>query len=133
MGYNVRRVWAALADGFAERMQVYGLRPADYPVLSLIAHNPGITSRQLAATLRVQPSNMVGIVDAFERRGLIAKHRQAMDRRALGLHATVAGRRLLRDAARTARQVEAEVASALSPEENQLLLALLQRVAPRDA
>jgi hypothetical protein len=32
-------------------MAPYGLRPVDFSVLSLITHNPGITSRQLCTTL----------------------------------------------------------------------------------
>ena len=43
-------------------MSVYGLRPVDFSVLSLITHNPGITSRQLCATLGILPPNLVKLV-----------------------------------------------------------------------
>ncbi len=55
MGYNARRVWLSLVGRFGERMGAYGLKPVDFSVLSLITHNPGITSRQLCDHLHILP------------------------------------------------------------------------------
>ena len=46
IGYNARRAALSVIGLFLQRMAVYGLRPVDFSVLSLITHNPGITSRQ---------------------------------------------------------------------------------------
>ena len=51
VGYNARRAALAVISRFMEEMAVYELRPVDFSVLSLITHNPGITSRQLCSTL----------------------------------------------------------------------------------
>ena len=51
LGYNARRTALVLIEPFLERMAVYDVRPVDFSVLSLITHNPGITSRQLCSTL----------------------------------------------------------------------------------
>ena len=71
IGYNARRAALAVIDVFLERMAPYGLRPVDFSVLSLVAHNPGITSRQLCATLGILPPNLVGMVNAMEQRELL--------------------------------------------------------------
>ena len=69
VGYNTRRAALSIIAVFMERMAVYDLKVVDFSVLSLVAHNPGITSRQLCATLSVLPPNMVGLIAALERRG----------------------------------------------------------------
>ena len=71
IGYNARRAALAVIGLFLQRMAVYGLKPVDFSVLSLITHNPGITSRQLCTALNILPPNLVGMINALARRGLI--------------------------------------------------------------
>jgi DNA-binding MarR family transcriptional regulator len=128
IGYNARRAALAVIEVFLRRMAVYGLRPVDFSVLSLITHNPGITSRQLCTTLGILPPNLVGMVNALEKRGLIERQPHPRDGRAMGLHLTPAGQKLMRDAEKTAAQLEAEAAAKLSPAEVKTLIRLLQKV-----
>ncbi|TWO72554.1 MarR family transcriptional regulator [Caenimonas sedimenti] len=128
LGYNARRASLAVIEVFLERMAPYGLKPVDFSVLSLVAHNPGITSRQLCAALGILPPNLVGMVNQFEKRELIERQPHPHDGRAMGLHLTSAGQKLIRDAERTAAQLEAEVAGRLTPAEQRTLLRLLRKV-----
>ena len=128
LGYNARRASLAVIEVFLQRMAPYQLRPVDFSVLSLIAHNPGITSRQLCATLGILPPNLVGMVGALEKRELIMRKPHPRDGRAMGLHLTPAGQKLVRDAEKTASQLEAEVAARLTPAEQRTLLKLLKKV-----
>jgi DNA-binding MarR family transcriptional regulator len=128
LGYNARRASLAVIEVFLARMEPYGLRPVDFSVLSLITHNPGITSRQLCNTLGILPPNLVGMVSAFEKRGLIVRKPHPHDGRAMGLHLTPAGQKLMREAEPMAAKLEAEVASRLSPGEQRTLLRLLKKV-----
>ena len=128
IGYNARRAALAVIDVFMERMTPYQLRPVDFSVLSLVAHNPGITSRQLCATLGILPPNLVGMVNALEKRGLLARKPHPRDGRAMGLHLTPAGQQLMRDAEKTAATLETEAAARLTPSELQTLLRLLKKV-----
>lgn len=128
IGYNARRAALAVIDVFMERMKVYHLRPVDFSVLSLIMHNPGITSRQLCTTLGILPPNLVGMINSLEKRKIIMRKPHPHDGRALGLHVTPAGQKLMRDAERTAMQLEAEVASRLTPGESKTLIRLLKKV-----
>jgi DNA-binding MarR family transcriptional regulator len=128
IGYNARRAALAVIEVFLDRMAVYGLRPVDFSVLSLITHNPGITSRQLCTTLGILPPNLVGMINAFEKRQLVNRKPHPRDGRAMGLHLTPAGQKLMRDAERTAAQLEAEVAGRLTPSEAKTLIRLLKKI-----
>jgi DNA-binding MarR family transcriptional regulator len=128
IGYNARRAALAVIGLFLQRMAVYGLKPVDFSVLSLITHNPGITSRQLCTALNILPPNLVGMINALARRGLIERLPHPRDRRAMGLHLTDAGRQVMAEAENTASGLEAEATGRLSPAERQTLILLLRKV-----
>lgn len=128
VGYNARRASLAVIEVFMERMAVYRLKVVDFSVLSLVAHNPGVTSRQLCATLNVLPPNLVGIVAALERRGLIERTPHPSDGRAMGLHLTPAGVDLTAQAEVTAAELEVDATARLTTAERKTLIRLLQKV-----
>jgi len=128
LGYKLRRATLAVLAGFHERMAVFGLRPVEFSLLTLIHHNPGITARQLCATLGIAPPNLVGPINAFEQRQLIRRETQASDRRALGLHLTPVGLKLMRQAEVAAIESEAAAGSALTARELNTLMALLHKL-----
>ena len=128
IGYNARRAAIAVIDVFMARMAVYDLRPVDFSVLSLITHNPGITSRQLCTALGILPPNLVGMINVLEQRALITRKPHPRDGRAVGLHLSAAGQKFVRDAERTALELEAEVAARLTPSEARTLIRLLKKI-----
>jgi DNA-binding MarR family transcriptional regulator len=128
IGYNARRAALAVIGVFMERMAVYELRPVDFSVLSLITHNPGITSRQLCTALGILPPNLVGMVNALEKRGIVVRQPHPRDGRAMGLHLTPAGQKLMREAEKTAAQLETEAATRLSAAEVKTLIRLLRKI-----
>ncbi len=128
MGYNTRRASLAILERFMRDMAVYDLRPVSFSVLSLIAHNPGITSRQLCTALGLLPPNLVGMVNALQKRELIERRPHASDRRAVCLHASAKGQKLLVRAEQTATRLEAEATAKLTPGESRTLLRLLRKI-----
>jgi DNA-binding MarR family transcriptional regulator len=128
LGYNARRAALTVIEVFLEAMAPYELRPVDFSVLSLVAHNPGITSRQLCTTLGILPPNLVGLVNGLEKRELVARQPHPRDGRAMALHLTAAGEKLVRDAEKTAAELEAGVAARLTPAELKTLIQLLQKI-----
>lgn len=128
LGYNARRAALAVIEVFMVRMAPYGLRPVDFSVLSVITHNPGITSRQLCNALGILPPNLVAMVNALEKRELIVRKPHPRDGRAMGLHLTASGKKLVREAEVTAASLESEVAARLSGNEAKTLIRLLQKV-----
>ncbi|MGB3068142.1 MAG: MarR family transcriptional regulator [Ottowia sp.] len=133
LGYNARRAALVVISLFVPRMAEFGLRPVDFSILSVICHNPGITSKQLCSVLDLLPPNLVGKIGALEQRGLLERHPHPSDGRALGLHLTPEGLSLMQQAERTAFELESEAASALSAAERRTLLRLLQKVYDRPA
>lgn len=128
VGYNARRASLAVIEVFMERMAVYRLKVVDFSVLSLVAHNPGVTSRQLCAALNLLPPNLVGLIQSLESRGLIERKPHPHDGRAVGLHATSKGQALMVQAEQTATELETEKTAKLTPAERKTLLSLLQKI-----
>lgn len=128
VGYNARRAALVIIELFLQRMAVYDLRPVDFSVVSLITHNPGITSRQLCSTLGLLPPNLVAMVNTLEKRELITRRPHPSDGRATGLHPTSAGEALMRNAEKTALDLEGEATARLTPAEHKTLIRLLKKV-----
>jgi DNA-binding MarR family transcriptional regulator len=128
VGYNARRAALVVIEVFLERMAVYDLRPVDFSVLSLITHNPGITSRQLCSTLGILAPNLVAMVNALEKRTLITRLPHPHDGRAMGLHPTVVGEKMMREAEKTAAKLELDMTTRLSAAERKTLLQLLKKI-----
>lgn len=128
VGYNARRAALSVIGVFLRRMAPYELRPVDFSVLTVIAHNPGVTSRQICAALDILPPNLVGMVKVLLKRKLIVRRPHPNDGRAYGLHLTAQGVRLHQEAQATATALEIEATAALTPDEVQTLIALLRKV-----
>ena len=128
LGYNARRAALSIIGLFLERLAVYGLKPVDFSVMSVIHHNPGVTSRQLCATLAILPPNLVGLIQSLESRGLIERQPHPTDGRALGLHPTAKGVSLMQQAEVTASELEIDASSKLTASQRQTLVQLLQKI-----
>ena len=128
MGYNARRAALVIIGEFLTQMEPYGLRPVDFSVLSLITHNAGITSRQLCTALGLLPPNLVGMINALEKRELIVRLPHPSDGRAMGLHLSAKGRKLMQGAEKTAARLEADATARLTPTENKTLIRLLKKI-----
>lgn len=128
VGYNARRASLVIIELFMARMAPYGLKVVEFSVLSLAAHNPGITSRQLCVALNVLPPNLVGLISALERRGLIERRPHPSDGRAMGVHLTAKGVDLVGQAEQTAFDLEVDATARLTDAERKTLIRLLQKV-----
>lgn len=128
LGYNARRAALTVIEVFLQRMAPYGLRPVEFSVMSVIHHNPGVTSRQLCTALNLLPPNLVGLIQALQARELISKQPHPHDGRAYGLHPTALGKALMVQAEATAQALEAEQLERLTPAQRKTLLQLLQKI-----
>ena len=128
MGYNATRASLKVIELFTKRMAVYDLRHVDFSVLSIIMHNPGVTSRQLCGVLSILPPNLVGKIGIMEKRELVSRKPHPQDGRAVGLYLTEVGAKLMHDAERTATNLEDDVTSRLSAAEKKTLIRLLQKI-----
>ena len=128
IGYNARRAALAVIEQFLKQMAVHELRPVSFSVLSLVKHNPGITSSQLCTALGILPPNLVGLLKPLVKRTLIERRPHPHDGRAMALHLTSTGRALMAKAEATATELELQATANLSKSERTTLLQLLKKV-----
>lgn len=124
VGYNARRAALHIIGVFMGRMQEYELKVVEFSVLSLLAHNPGLTSRHVCATLSIMPPNLVGLVASLEKRGLLERRPHPSDGRAMGLHLTPAGLALAQETEQAVAQLEIDATAKLSASERKTLIRL---------
>ncbi|MFE2040363.1 MarR family winged helix-turn-helix transcriptional regulator [Streptomyces sp. NPDC059477] len=121
-------VVALYHEEYEEAAAEHALTGAQAKLLSLLALEP-LPMRRIARKLRCEPSNVTGIVDRLESRGLAERRADPADRRVKLAAATDEGLRVarsLRDSLRFAR----EPLAGLSEEERLALRDLLRRVVP---
>ncbi|CAH0146559.1 HTH-type transcriptional regulator MhqR [Microbacterium foliorum] len=119
----------SLAAGNAA-LAPHGLRVRSYSVLALAsAEGAQPTQRELAEFLRLDPSQVVPLVDDLERRGLVERRPDPADRRANVVMVTDAGRTVFAAAQAAARDSERSAHSSLDDSEHAQLTRLLRRVA----
>ena len=128
LGYNARRAALVIIELFLKQMAAHGLRPVSFSVLSLIQHNPGITSRQLCTALGLLPPNLVGLLNTLVKRALVERQPHPHDGRAMALHLTPAGKTMMKEAEKSATRLELDATAGLSPAERQTLLKLLKKI-----
>jgi DNA-binding MarR family transcriptional regulator len=109
--------------------QPLGLRPVEFTILVLLAHNPGVTAKQLALALAVTAPHITILIDKLSDKGLVARVRSETDRRAHNIHLTPEGERLARRALGVSKTMEQDALRHLSEGERVMLLELLQKVA----
>lgn len=132
-GYNTRRAALTIINTFMQRMEAFELSTVDFSILSLIHHNPGVTSRQLCDALGLLPPNMVVFLKQFEKRNLLMRSPHPNDGRATALTLTPEGKQLMKKAEKAAALSDQSATAALTPKEQETLQRLLQKIYLRPA
>ncbi len=104
-----------------------GLRPRHLIALRLLQQQGSVTQQALAETLSLDPSNVVGLLNDLEERGLITRRRDPEDRRRHIVEVSPLGKEQLELANARLSCVEDELLTALSAEERSTLYELLVR------
>jgi DNA-binding MarR family transcriptional regulator len=129
---DARRAWQLLVKFFfAQRAHLpssgaeFDLSPIQCHVLHLIEPEHPLPMSRLADTLSCDASNVTGLVDRLESRGLVRRQPSPQDRRVKVLQLTPAGARLR---AQLLRQVTGGTVplSRLSPSQQRTLLKILE-------
>ncbi len=127
----------ALLDHLARRMRLraeavlapLGLRPRHLVALTVLREGGGSTQQALAATLEMDGTNIVGLLNELEAKQLIERRRSPEDRRRHLVEVTDAGAEQLAKAEFALSAVEDEVLGALDDSQRETLYNLLQRAA----
>ena len=117
-GYRLRQALAALE-----------MRTQDFAVLHHLGQAGPLSQQELGAALRINPSNLVGLLDALEGDSLVVRPRDPADRRRHLVELTTAGQRRLDRAKRAVAAAEQEVLAPLTEGERRELQGILERLA----
>jgi DNA-binding MarR family transcriptional regulator len=127
--FLLAQIGAHAAHKFAERLRPLGFAPYHAGLLRKLAHSPGISQQDLAGSLRMHASNLVGIVDELEKRGLLERRPSETDRRVYALYLTDQGRRDLAKIGEVAREHSRALLAALTEPQRVELARLLEAIA----
>ena len=127
----------ALLDHLARRMRLrseavlapLGLRPRHLVALTVLRDRGGSTQQALAATLEMDGTNIVGLLNDLEAKNLIERRRSPEDRRRHTVELTEAGATQLSNVEFALLSAEDEVLGALSKTQRETLYNLLQQAA----
>jgi len=132
IGYMLRRAQIAVFQNIFQAFAKVGIRPAQFSVLTVIAHNPGRTQSQIAAALGIKRTNFVPLLDGLERRGLAERRPAPSDRRSHALYLTDAGKTTVRRLNQMVAKLEAGMIRRIGRSRRLVLMELLHRLAERE-
>jgi len=128
IGYALRRAQVAVLQDFHRSMAEHDIRPAQFSVLEVIKHNPGLRQTLASFALGIKTTNFVPLLDELERRGLVGRRPIAGDRRAKGLFLTPRGSDLTARLEQLAGEHEARLVARIGAEDKARLVALLRQL-----
>jgi MarR family transcriptional regulator, lower aerobic nicotinate degradation pathway regulator len=126
--YQLARLAALGREFCAERLASLGLRQQQHAILCCLAEFGPECQSDVAARLGIDSGDMVGLVDALQRAGLVARQRDERDRRLQILTLTPDGRRVLRRADKLLDQAATAMFEPLDAIESGELRRLMLRV-----
>lgn len=125
----------ALLDHLTRRMRLrseavlapLGLRPRHLVALTVLRDRQGSTQQDLAKTLEMDSTNVVGLLNDLETANLVERRRSPEDRRRHVVELTDVGAKQLAKAEFALAAVEDEVLCGLDGEQREILYTLLQQ------
>jgi MarR family transcriptional regulator, transcriptional regulator for hemolysin len=126
---HVAREWRRAVDA---RLHIYGLTEATWlPLLRIARSESPMRQNELAASLSLDGSSVVRLLDTLESSGLIERCEDQADRRAKSLALTARGRRTVDQVERVSQDIRDAVLGDVSEEDLARSLRLLETVRDR--
>ncbi len=122
LGYGLKR-------HAAEEVEAAGYSLYDYSVMALLADGKCQAQASIADVLQLDRSQLVGMLDVLEERGLIERRRDPSDRRRHRVTLTTAGEGELAKLRELVQRIEEEFLTPLDAESREALYQLLVRLA----
>ena len=127
-GLLILRLARASAWRLGRSLAESGLGWAEYAVLHHLDAQGPVAQRELAAALRIQPSNIVALLDELQRGRLIDRSPDPADRRRHRVELTPRGLAVLARATKAVRAAEADLLAPLTAGERRQLHSYLVRL-----
>jgi len=129
LAYLLKRAHLGLADLHEGLLAPVGIGARELAVLLLLSDLDPESQQQVAGRLGVDRTTMVGLIDALEGKGLVARSPDPADRRRNVVALTDAGRTTLRVATRASDEAERRLLADLDEAEAAQFRDLLRRLA----
>src|SRR6266542_2874677 len=113
----------------AQALASLEIRTNEFAVLHHLHQAGPLSQQELGGALRINPSNLVGMLDALESDGLIVRPRDPADRRRHVVELTDEGQRRLVQAKRAVEAAEQDLLAPLSGAEREQFRRILERLA----
>ena len=110
-----------ITQSFSRRIEHVGLSRKQVGLLAVVDAGVATSQREIATRLHVTPSLVVTLVDQLTSTGAVRRTRSRNDRRVQTIEITDEGRRLLKAATDVASRLDADLRTALSPDDQQAL------------
>ena len=122
---DLARLIRTMAD---RRARAHGMTRAQWIILARVSRRPGLTQRELAEILEVEPITVGRLVDRLASRGLVERRSDPADRRVWRLHLTPAADPVLAGIGETRAAFDAAAMRGLTEADRDALVAVLSRV-----
>ncbi|MGW6933032.1 MarR family winged helix-turn-helix transcriptional regulator [Lentzea sp. NPDC054927] len=109
------------------RLARNGLRGPHVTVLAFLSEQEAVAQKRISDRVRMDPSDLVSVLDDLERQGFAQRKRDERDRRRFTVSITDAGRQALRERLDAARAHEEELLAPLTSQERVELTTLLRK------
>ncbi|MGH7076382.1 MAG: MarR family winged helix-turn-helix transcriptional regulator [Stellaceae bacterium] len=113
----IRRLQMVIGLQMQDVLRPLDLTPAQYALLSIVAHRPALSATQLARRLGVKLPTIAEFIATLERKKWISRAEDQNNRRVLRILITPAGRKLLAQSERLVNRLEARLFGVLQPRE----------------
>ena len=131
-GYLLMKAGHHIGVEFDAALTSLGLTGRELMLLSFVRAASGLSQQELSARLALDPTIVVGLVDALEARGFVRRAKDPADRRRNVLSATAEGEAVHDAAIAAARRAQDDFLAPLSPtQRRQLAKALRAVLTPR--
>lgn len=123
--HDVARLIRVEAD---KRARVFGMTRAQWGLLLRLERHPGLTQKEVADLLEVEPISVARLVDRLEANGLIERCPDAGDRRVWRLHLRPGAAEVLSRIKLQKDELQEAVGRGVSQEMREVMVAALQRM-----
>jgi DNA-binding MarR family transcriptional regulator len=125
----LRAAYLALHRRSEARLARYGITADQFVLLATLESGSALTQRELARRMPSDPSTVRAMLVLLERGGLVKRDTHPTDSRARTVALTAAGKQKFRQLWRAGASIRRRMIGALEPDEAEILIRLLARVA----